>query len=306
MGGESQLETERTVYFWTKHEGAVASAGVSLSIHLRDILRRPACADVDGVGSFERVEALLRYGDVIQRAVADVLEASDDLPESQENNEAFQVALCALNTAVFPATLEFFEAPDLCEASASAEFVETAVLVACSVLSTFASLQIGVHEERMAKAFATAIGFMDVRRTAQCFAEDDDGALTSIRLVNADEVLEFAVPGIATLLESNSAYAAHVTCVAPKIAKYTAAKCGALHDKALTAEAKALAETQASVAVHTLRLLIEEIPSLAFVRDVAKHISAAAWSWEAGSRGNGKPDVDIDLKVLTDFCGTLD
>lgn len=261
MSGKCPSLREKGISFWTVHEDAVAEAGVELAVHLRDILRRPESADVDGFGPFQRVEALLACGETIQRAVADVLEANDSLPESGESNVVFQTAMRALHKAVTPA-LEFFEAPDLNDASAGREFVETAVLVACTVLSAFASLGIGAEAPRMVDAFVMSMSYIGQRKDKES-SEPDEFSSSRKLLVTSDEVLEFSVPGIAALIASDDALVTGLSGVSALLAEYVTSRTLALVDGELTDEARAVSETHARVAVHVLSRLSKAVPAVA-------------------------------------------
>lgn len=297
MSGESSNSDRKGCSFWTRHERAVASAGVDLSVHLRDILRRPPGFDIDGFGPFERVEALLKCGDAIQLAVAETLEANDSLPETTESNVVFQVSLRALHGAILPA-IEFFEAPDLWDASADAEFVDSAVLVACTVLSAFASLQIEAESERLAKALATSISYMERENVAESDLESSSQKV----LVTVDEVLEFAVPGIAAIIESDESLILLFTDVAEVLAGYAASKIVALVDDSLSDEARAVSETHAQVAVHVLCCLVKAAPALSSDPQISTHVTFALSAVQDCDQTDALNCLEEELLCLREVC----
>lgn len=299
MSGESSKLPQKGTTFWTTHETPVADAGVELAVHLRDILRRPLSADLDGFGPFQRIEALLACGDTIQRAVADTLEANDSLPESAESNVVFQTAMRALHKAATPA-LEFFEAPDLDDASAASEFVQTAVLVACTVLSAFASLRIGADADRMADAFVTSMSYMEQRKSGDSSDPESNFASSRTLLVTSDEVLEFSVPGIAAVIEGDEALATRLSGVSMLLAEYAGSKTLALVDGALTDEARAGSETHARVAVHVLRQLTEAVPAVACEPRVLVAVETAIVALQGFERADVLEQMTEELVCIRD------
>lgn len=288
------------ISFWSVHEDAVAEAGVELAVHLRDILRRPESADVDGFGPFQRVEALLACGETIQRAVADVLEANESLPESAESNLVFQAAMRALHKAVTPA-LEFFEAPDLNDPSAASEFVETAVLVACTVLSAFASLGIGAEAPRMANAFVKSMSYIGQRKENEISELESEFSSRQKSLVTSDEVLEFSVPGIATLIAGDATLVTGLSGVSSLLAEYVESRALALVDGELTDEARAVSETHARVAVHVLGRLIKAMPAVAGEPRVQESTQTAVAALQAFERADAVEEMTKELIDVRDM-----
>lgn len=299
MPGKSPNLRDKSVSFWSVHEDAVAEAGVELAVHLRDILRRPKSADVEGFGPFERVEALLECGETIQRAVADVLEANDSLPESAASNVVFQTAMRALHNAVTPA-LEFLEAPDLDDPSVASEFVEAAVLVACTVLSAFASLQIGAEAPRMADAFVISMSYIGQRKAEESSKAESEFSTSRKLLVSSDEVLEFSVPGIAALIAGDDALVTRLSGVSSLLAEYVASRALALVDGALTDEARSVSETHARVAVHVLGRLSAALPAVACEPRVLEASETALSALQGFERADVVEEMTKELICIKD------
>jgi hypothetical protein len=247
--------------FWAAHEAAVAVAGVDLSIHLRDVLRRPSSSDTPGgVGAAERVQSALASCDVFRAAVGDVLRASERLPETEANDRLLASALRVLNTAALPA-VEFLESPDLLDPSAHAapDFIAPAVVAATGVVASFALLRTDALGSRSAKALGVAITFASRSLDeGQGLGEGQDGLE---RRGVVDEVLDAAVAGIVALLECDASNALSLSQTFPVLATFVRNCCVRLGRGAGGPVVQKLCESHAMLGARALRLIASSVPS---------------------------------------------
>jgi hypothetical protein len=228
--------------FWHSHAPAVEKASADISVHLRDLLRRPSESDTAGVGHAERLTSVQRGCAILENAVSALQNASEELPSDDEESDAvLSIALCTLVDAIGGAPLEFLEAPDVLDAAAPREMISGALLAVISVLAAFASIQSGALNDRLAHGLATAIADL-----APALPDITNAPTTLV-----GQVVDLSVAGLVALQCANSSLSSKLWRTAPALADYTQTQ-SALH-LALPFKGNSLAA--AELGASALRLL---------------------------------------------------
>lgn len=281
--------------FWQAHAGHVITARVNLSIHLRDLLRRPSSADESNFGPEERVTAVQDACTRIQQACAALLLATEELPETSSNETTLTVALDSLVRAVTP-IVEFMEAADLEAPAAGPHFVALAVAASVDALSAFALLRSRALDTRLLRALDAAIA-----RTFALPAGRASSADSPLHTV-ANAVVEVSVPGILALLDADAALSIHLEASLPILAfqmsiwcKDMAGGCGEKRRKATTTWRHNVVSDCALSGAEVLHIVGRRAPWMLFESPVMPSVWAALVNIAAVDRMD---DAETQLEVV--------
>lgn len=241
---------------WDRHEPAVLRAQVELSVHLRDLLRRPKSSDLPGLGPYERVAEIENVGSDMELAIGALRKFSVESADTNVIDRKLTHAIRSVADAVLP-ILEFFEAQDILDSTAAPQCIGTTSIAMLRVLSAFASLRSKAYEFRIVSAFLRAIELPSSLPPLNLLLVHGQGYMEAL--------LDAILPGLLALIDTHPLLVKKFGDYALHIAKYVlgqtvlASTCNTVSKNGDTLQAVCI--HNAEIGASVLRALVEPKPA---------------------------------------------